>query len=94
MKNYTFTREATAEEIRDYELVEERTKDMDDGEFAEIVDMLGEYFLSYGAERKAAYNKVYRFAKKHQTDIRTAGLKLIETDAWAEAESLFGGENA
>ena len=64
MKNYTFTREATAEEIRDYELVEERTKDMDDGEFAEIVDMLGEYFLSYGAERKAAYNKVYRFAKK------------------------------
>jgi hypothetical protein len=31
MKNYTFTREATAKEIRDYELVEELTKDMDDG---------------------------------------------------------------
>jgi len=64
MKSYTFTREATAEEIRDYELVEELTKDINDCEFAEIVDMLGEYFLNYGEARKAAYNKVYRFAKK------------------------------
>ena len=37
---------------------------------------------------------VYRMAKKNRTDIRTAGLKLIETDAWTEAEALFGGENA
>ena len=33
MKNYTFTREATAEEISDYELVEKITAEMDDEEF-------------------------------------------------------------
>lgn len=64
MKNYTYTREATAEEIRDYELIEKLTARFDDDEFSEIVDMLGEYFLSYGEARKAAYSKVYRFAKK------------------------------
>lgn len=41
MKNYTYTREATADEIRDYELVEELTREMDDEEFSTIVDMLG-----------------------------------------------------
>lgn len=71
MKNYTFTREATAEEIRDYELVEELTKDMDDGEFMEVIDMLDEYFMNYGAERKIAYPKVYRFAKKLGVTVKT-----------------------
>ena len=64
MKNYTYTREATAEEIRDYELVEKLTARFDDEEFSKIVDMLGEYFLNYGEARKAAYPKVYRFAKE------------------------------
>lgn len=64
MKNYTYTREATTEEIRDYELIEKLTARFDDDEFSEIVDMLGEYFLNYGEARKAAYPKVYRFAKK------------------------------
>lgn len=64
MKNYTFTREATADEIKDYELVEKLTADIDDGEFMEILDMLGNYFMNYGEARKAAYPKVYRFAKK------------------------------
>ena len=64
MKNYTFTREATADEIKDYELVEKLTADIDDSEFMEILDMLGEYFMNYGEARKAAYPKVYRFAKK------------------------------
>ena len=41
-----------------------------------------------------AGNVVYRLAKKNNSDIRTAGRKLIEADAWDEAESLFGGENA
>lgn len=64
MKNYTYTRKATTEEIRDYELIEKLTADMDDGKFSTFVDMLGDYFFSYGAERKATYPKVYRFAKK------------------------------
>lgn len=64
MKNYTFTRKATAEEIKDYELVERLTADIDDGEFMEILDVLGEYFMNYGEARKAAFPKVFRFAKK------------------------------
>ena len=64
MKNYTFTREATAEEIRDYELIEKLTANMDDEEFTEVLDMFGNYFFSHGESRKAAYSKVYRFAKK------------------------------
>lgn len=64
MKNYTCAREATAEEIRDYELIEKLTADIDDGEFMKILDMLGDYFMEYGKARRAAYPKVYRFAKK------------------------------
>ena len=41
-----------------------------------------------------AGNVVYRLSRKDGTDVRTAGLKLIEANAWEEAESLFGGENA
>ena len=36
----------------------------DDEEFAEILTMLSDYFMSYGEYRKTAYPKVYRFAKK------------------------------
>lgn len=64
MKNYTYTRKATAEEIHDYELVEKLTANFEDDEFSEIVDILGEYFLNDGEARKAAYPKVYRFANK------------------------------
>ena len=71
MKNYTYTREATADEIRDYELVEELTQEMDDEEFSGIVDMLGEYFLNDYEARKAAYPKVYRFAKKLGVTVKT-----------------------
>lgn len=71
MKNYTFTREATAEEIRDYELIEKLTANMDDEEFAEVLDMYGNYFFSHGEARKAAYSKVYRFAKKLGVTVKT-----------------------
>lgn len=71
MKNYTYTREATAEEIRDYELVEELTKDMDDDEFAKVMTMLTDYFMSYSGYRKKAYPKVYRFAKKLGVTVKT-----------------------
>lgn len=71
MKNYTFTREATAEEISDYELVEKLTAEMDDEEFSEVLDMLSDYFLSYGEARRAAYSKVYRFAKRLGITVKT-----------------------
>ena len=41
-----------------------------------------------------AGNVAYRLSKKDGTDVRTAGLRLIETSCWDEAESLFGGERA
>lgn len=41
-----------------------------------------------------AGNVVYRLSGKDGTDVRTAGLKLIEKQAWEEAEVLFGGANA
>jgi DNA-binding transcriptional regulator YiaG len=71
MKNYTFTREATAAEIRDYELVERLTKDMDDEEFSNVLTMLSDYFMDYGEARKMAYPKVYRFAKKLGVTVKT-----------------------
>ena len=70
MKSYTYTRQATTEEIRDYELVEKLTADMDDGEFSTICAMLGEYFMGYGKARKAAYSKAYRFAKKLDVTVK------------------------
>lgn len=71
MKTYTYTREATAKEINDYELVEKLTADIDDSEYGEVLDMLSKYFLSYGEARKAAYPKVYRFAKKLGVTVKT-----------------------
>ena len=71
MKNYTYTREATAEEIRDYELIEKLTANMDDGEFAPICSMLTDYFTSCGEYRKTIYSKVYRFAKKLGVTVKT-----------------------
>jgi len=64
MKNYTFTREATAEEIRDYKLIEQLTANMDDEAFADMMDTISDYFINYGAARRQAYGKAYRIAKK------------------------------
>ena len=50
--------------------------------------------MEHSLMEHGAGNVVYRLAKKDGTDVRAAGLKLIETGAWDEAESLFGGENA
>lgn len=50
--------------------------------------------MEHNLMEHGAGNVVYRLAKQDQSDIRTAGLKLIEQDAWTEAEALFGGENA
>ena len=64
MKNYTFAREATTEEINDYELFEALTAELDDEEFSEICDYVSDYCVAYGDARKANYGKVYRLAKR------------------------------
>ena len=50
--------------------------------------------MEHNLMEHGAGNVVYRLSKKDGTDVRTAGLRLIEKNAWDEAEALFGGENA
>lgn len=50
--------------------------------------------MEHNLMEHGAGNVVYRLARKDGTDVRAAGLKLIESAAWDEAETLFGGENA
>lgn len=50
--------------------------------------------MEHNLMEHGAGNVVYRMSVKDGTDVRTAGLKLIEKAAWEEAETLFGGENA
>jgi D-ornithine 4,5-aminomutase subunit alpha len=50
--------------------------------------------MEHNLMEHGAGNVVYRLSKKDGTDVRTAGLKLIDKAAWEEAEALFGGENA
>ena len=71
MKNYTYTREATAEEINDYELIEQLTADYDDEKFSDFCEAVSDYFFNYGEARKAAYGKVYRLAKKLGVTMKT-----------------------
>ena len=71
MKNNTITREATEEEIREYEQMEKPTGNRGDEEFAEVLDMFDNYFFSHGEARKAAYSKVYHFAKKLGVTVKT-----------------------
>ncbi len=50
--------------------------------------------MEHNLMEHGAGNVVYRLSKKDGTDVRAAGLKLIEKACWDEAEALFGGENA
>ncbi len=50
--------------------------------------------MEHNLMEHGAGNVVYRLSQKDGTDVRTAGLKLIEKACWEEAEALFGGENA
>ncbi len=55
---------------------------------------LVEECMEHNLMEHGAGNVVYRLSKKDGTDVRTAGLKLMNNGAWEEAEALFGGENA
>ncbi len=37
---------------------------LDDDIFQDYIEIIGDYQFAYGAERKRAYNRVYRIAKK------------------------------
>ena len=85
----------------DFEIRREHLKDLTDAEletrFWSLIEELIDPLLKLGYENlmeHGAGNVVYRLSKKDGTDVRTAGLKLMNNGAWEEAEALFGGENA
>ena len=45
----------------------------------------------HGLLKHGAGNVLYRLAKARGCDVRTAGLALIESGCWSEAEQLFEG---
>lgn len=64
-----YIREATEKEIENYKTIEAKFEALEDDEYMTIVDTVSEYVFSYGKEKKTAYNKVYRLAKKYNTTV-------------------------
>ena len=79
MKEYLGIRPATAEEIEIYERVDAMMVAMPDDEFDTVLDIVNEFAFAYGAERRKAYNKIYRLAKKLALTV-----KELETWYWVE----------
>lgn len=68
------TRPATAEEIKDYMTIENLLADCTDEEWDKVFDMTAEAFwtaLKTEKERKRDYNRLYRYAKKHELTVKT-----------------------
>lgn len=55
---------ATASEIAAYEKVEIAIESYTMDEFYELIEKVGDFACSFGAERKAAYNKLRSVARK------------------------------
>lgn len=69
-----FTREATKEEIKVYNKVEEVIRSMNDEEFDKFIETISARVFDY-KNQKSIYNKAYRTAKKY-------GLTLAEVETW------------
>ena len=67
-------REATKEEIKMYNKVEEVIKTMTEEEFENFVEVISKRVFDYKNE-KAVYNKAYRLVKKY-------GLTMKEAENW------------
>lgn len=53
---YCVSRKATAKEIRNYTIIEERTAGYDDGEFIEFIEMVSDYV--FNDEHKAELTRI------------------------------------
>lgn len=58
-----FARLATVEEISDYHTVENALNS--DELFERALDLASDCIFSYGIEHRRAYNRAYKFGKKH-----------------------------
>lgn len=67
-----FTREATKEEIANYNAIEAIIETLNDEEFEQMVETVGDYVFNIesGKETKRLYNKVYRLANKLNTTVK------------------------
>lgn len=67
-----FTREATREEIANYEMVETAIENFDDEQFEKMVEIIGDYVFNYkkGTEAKRVYNRIYNLAKRTNTTVQ------------------------
>ena len=64
-----YVREATTKEVENYKAIEQLFENLNDFEYSRIVDIVSEYVFAYGTQKKIAYNKVYRLAKKYNTTV-------------------------
>ena len=60
---------ATATEIANYKLVEEKIANYTDEEFNDFLDMVMDAFMTCEKNHKKAYAKAYRLAKKWGTTV-------------------------
>lgn len=67
--NYITTVAATAAEIAAYEAVELATENYTLDELCDLIEKVGDFACSFGAERKAAYNKLRSVARKLDVSI-------------------------
>ena len=72
MEEYFGVRYATEEEVATFKKIEALLTD-DDFEIA--IDIIGDFACAYGQERRKAYNKAYRLAKK-------LGVTVEELEIW------------
>ena len=63
--NYRIDRPATLDEIRIYNVVNEYANTLTDDQYFDLVDQVSEYVFAWRKdERRKAYQKLYRLARK------------------------------
>lgn len=68
-------REATAEEVKVFEMLNEKIENLPDEIFEKAIEEISNFVWSYGEERKSAYNKLRKWAKK-------MNCKVVDFETW------------
>lgn len=70
MEKYLGVRLATPEEAHNYHIVESIMNAMDDEAFNTALEIISAYVFSFRKERKIAYSRAYRLAKRLGVTVR------------------------
>lgn len=68
-------RKATAEEIKVFEKLNNELCGLSDDVYEKAIEEISDFVWSYGEERKAAYNKLRKWAKK-------MNCKVVDFETW------------